>query len=114
MRSARRPTPSHGGNATLAPEPAIPAPGSVEFTRDYVRANRPAAFAGLVKDWPAVRRWTSAYLADLTARLGDIQVPYRSTPEHMARMDLSRIQQGRMSLGEHCHVWTAPFVQGLI
>lgn len=99
MRSARRPTTSHGGNAVLAPEPAIPEPGSVAFTRDYVRVNRPVAFAALVKGWPAVRRWTPAYLADVTARLGDIEVPFRSTPEHMARMDLSRIQQGRMSLG---------------
>ena len=99
MESARQPPPSHGGNAPLVREPSIPAPGPVAFARDYVRANRPAAFAGLVKDWPAIHRWTPGYLAGLTARLGDIQVPYRSTPEHMTRMNLSRIHQGRMSLG---------------
>ena len=98
MTPARRPLPSHGGNAVLHPEPAIPTPGSVEFTRDYVRANRPAAFSGLVKEWPAVQRWTPAYLADLAAGFGDIQVPYRSTPAHMKRMDLRRLQPGRMSL----------------
>lgn len=98
MMAAGRPAPSHGGNAALDPEPAIPAPGSAAFATDYVRANRPAALAGLVKDWPAVRCWTPTYLADLTAMLGDIQVPYRSMPERMKRMDLARIRQGQMSL----------------
>lgn len=98
MMDAVLPVPSHGGNAALAPEPAITAPGSAAFATDYVRTNRPVAFAGLVRDWPAVRRWTPAYLADFTKRLGDIQVAYRSTPKHMERMDLARIHQGQMSL----------------
>lgn len=99
MKVAHRPIPSHGGNANITPEPPVSAPSPAEFSERYVRANRPVALSGLVSDWPAVSRWSPQLLADVTSRLGDIQVPYRSTPKHLERMDLARIQQGRMSLG---------------
>ena len=90
--------PSHGGNADLAPEPCLLPPDQGRFLSRYVRANRPVAIRGLVKDWPAVDRWTAQYLADFTRGLGDIEVPYRSTPTDLERMDLARIQRGKTSL----------------
>ena len=90
--------PSHGGNANLPLEPSVPSPGQTRFLHRHVRANQPIAIQGLVKDWPAVDRWTAHYLAAFTKGLGDVQVPYRSTPKDLARMDLARIQQGRTSL----------------
>ena len=91
-------TSSHAGNADLALEPCLPSPGQDRFLSHNVRANRPIAIRGLVKDWPAVNRWTAQYLADFTRGRGDLQVPHRSTPKDLARMDLARIQQGRTSL----------------
>lgn len=91
-------TSSHGGNADLAPEPCVAAPDQDRFLRHHVRANRPIAIRGLVKDWPAIDRWTARRLADFTRELGDLQVPYRSTPADLERMDLDRIQQGKTSL----------------
>lgn len=90
--------PSHGGNADLTAEPLIPPPTSAGFRSRYVAHNQPVAIRGLVRDWPAVRRWSAAHLADFTAARGDLRVPYRSTPEDMARMDLSRIHRGQTSL----------------
>lgn len=89
---------SHGGNAAIAVEPMILEPGRRRFQARYVASNRPVALRGLVRHWPAVRSWSAGYLADFTAGSGDLEVPYRSTPEDLPRMDLSRIHRGLTSL----------------
>jgi hypothetical protein len=68
------------------------------FLRQFVRAGRPVLIKNLVRDWRALEFWTPSYLARLVAEAGDVQVPLRSTPDDMPRMDLARIQQGRTSL----------------
>lgn len=98
MSAGRPRSLSHGGNAALAEEPAIADPGRNDFRTRYVAHNRPVAIRGLVRHWPAVRRWSAGYLADFTAGSGDLEVPYRSTPEDLPRMDLSRIHRGQTSL----------------
>src|ERR1041385_2195237 len=79
--------------------PSAPPPRE-EFLEGDVRSGTPILMKGLVKDWPAVECWTPDYLAGLTASMGDIQVPYRSTPSDMPRIELARIQRGKMSLLE--------------
>jgi Cupin-like domain len=69
-----------------------------EFLCQYVRRGLPVLIKGLVNDWKAVKVWTPEYLADFTANIGDIEVPYRSTPDDMRRLDLQRVQQGNTSL----------------
>lgn len=68
------------------------------FVSTYVRQGQPVVIKGLVDDWKAVRQWTPGYLAEFTAAMGDIGVPYRSTPDAMPRMGLERIHQGTTSL----------------
>ena len=82
---------------------SIEPPPRDEFLNRYVGTGTPVLMKGLVKDWSAVAHWTPAYLADLTAAMGDILVPYRSTPADMPQMDLQRIQQGMISLLEILH-----------
>lgn len=72
--------------------------GADTFVREYVRTGRPVLIKGLVKDWQAVSKWSPGYLADITAAIGDREVSYRSTPEDMPRMDVSRLDQGTKSL----------------
>ncbi len=69
-----------------------------EFFGRYVRHGRPVVIKGLVKNWKAVGLWTPGYLADVTARMGDIEVSSRSTPDDMPRLDLHRVEQGKSSL----------------
>lgn len=71
-----------------------------EFARRYTGTGTPVVLRGLLRDWPAVTKWTPNYLAQVTSALGDIQVQYRSTPSDMAKLEMARIQRGTMSLRE--------------
>ncbi|KNE67227.1 hypothetical protein AMAG_12298 [Allomyces macrogynus ATCC 38327] len=51
-------------------------PTALEFLR-HVRANRPVIFAGLAKNWPAMRKWTTEYLAKA---MGETEVTISMTP----------------------------------
>lgn len=42
-----------------------------EFFTDYYRRNRPVVIEGLLEDWPALKRWTPAWMAE---RFGDERV----------------------------------------
>lgn len=69
-------------------------------------AREPIVFRGLSKDWPAVAKWTPDYLRKMTAVLGEIEVGYRSTPPEMERVDLSKLQRGKVPLRQlldECH-----------
>jgi len=68
------------------------------FLGGYVRSGVPVLIKGLVDDWPALQRWDPGYLARFTAAMGDIEVDYRSTPDDMPQLDMSRIQRGTRSL----------------
>ena len=77
--------PSGHGDLFGAHQPVVPrvegwlGPGA--FFERHVARNRPVVFAGAAAGWPAIRRWTDAYLARkfgarlVTARQG-------SSPEH--------------------------------
>ncbi len=77
---------------------AVLPPSREEFLSQYVSAGMPVLMKGVISDWPAVKLWTPEYLAAIAAAMGDIQVPYRSTPPDMARLEMQRIQKGTMSL----------------
>ncbi len=68
------------------------------FVSRYVRTGTAVVVKGVVGDWPALRRWTPGYLADFTAAMGDIDVPYRSTPAGLPQVDMQRIERGTTSL----------------
>jgi lysine-specific demethylase 8 len=51
-----------GAEAAVRPLPSIAASSRSEFFERWVAPRRPAVFAGLVGDWPAVQRWTLDYL----------------------------------------------------
>jgi hypothetical protein len=53
------------------------APDPLTFLRDYVAANRPVIIENAIAHWPALRRWTHAYLA---STLGDCRVSVNVTP----------------------------------
>lgn len=53
------------------------APDPLTFLRDYVAANRPVIIENAIAHWPALRRWTHAYLA---STLGDCLVSVNVTP----------------------------------
>jgi len=42
-----------------------------EFFRDYYAANRPVIITDLMRDWPALRRWSPQYFMD---RVGDVEI----------------------------------------
>jgi lysine-specific demethylase 8 len=52
---------SHADSA-VRPLPRLTALSTSEFRRRHVAPRRPAVFAGLVSDWPAVRRWSLDFL----------------------------------------------------
>jgi lysine-specific demethylase 8 len=56
--------PDGAGHAAPAvrPLPRLGAASPSEFHRRWVASRRPAVFAGLVGDWPAVRRWSLDFL----------------------------------------------------
>jgi lysine-specific demethylase 8 len=43
---------------------------------DFERAGRPAVIEGALRDWPALTRWTPAYL---TQRIGDVEIRYKQS-----------------------------------
>jgi [protein]-arginine 3-hydroxylase / protease len=51
----------HAGSV-VRPLPRIAGLSQSEFRRQWVAPRRPAVFAGLVSDWPAVRRWSLDFL----------------------------------------------------
>lgn len=69
-----------------------------EFLSRYVHTGTAVLLKGLVDDWAALRRWTPGYLAAFAAVRGEIEVPYRSTPPDMPRLDMERVQRGMASL----------------
>lgn len=83
---------------TSAPAESIEPPSGEAFLTRYVRTGTPVLIKGLVRDWSAVDLWTPDFLVRQTAAMGDIQVPYRSTPSEMSRVELNKIRQGMMSL----------------
>ena len=52
-------------------------PTALEFSRDFVAANRPCVVRGAVDHWPARELWTAPYLS---AALGDTPVSVNVTP----------------------------------
>jgi hypothetical protein len=46
-------------------------PTSEELEHEYVAKNRPVIISGAMDDWPALQRWTPAYLAKL---MGDLDI----------------------------------------
>jgi lysine-specific demethylase 8 len=67
-----------GAAPIVRPLPRVAAASRDEFFADWVGPRRPAVFTGLVREWPAVRRWSVDALADAhpdvvvtTARLAD-------------------------------------------
>ena len=65
MNATTSSTPSSG---TLPfptePLPRVSRPSPREFERDYLVPRRPVVVTGVVSEWPALRRWTDAYLLD--------------------------------------------------
>lgn len=58
----------------LGPDPAIArrdALGADDFYREYYCANRPVVLTGLMKDWPALARWSPQ---DFKQRFGDAEI----------------------------------------
>jgi len=49
-------------DSAVRPLPRLTALSTTEFRRRHVARRRPAVFAGLVDDWPAVRRWNLEFL----------------------------------------------------
>ena len=56
-----------------------------EFFRDYYRRNRPVVIEGLLEDWPALKRWTPAWMAE---RFGDERVEVMAGRDAEALPDL--------------------------
>src|SRR5438552_18888971 len=59
----------------------IPPPSVEGFQRTHVVPQRPVVLAGLVSDWPAMRRWSLEYLHGVFAR----------TPITAARVDAGMV-----------------------
>lgn len=49
-------------DSAVRPLPRIAGVSQGDFRRRWVASRRPAVFAGLVSDWPAVRRWSLTFL----------------------------------------------------
>ncbi len=47
-----------------------PSPSADEFLTRYIRGCRPVVLADVARDWPALRRWTPAYLKERFGHLG--------------------------------------------
>ncbi|XP_033633664.1 bifunctional peptidase and (3S)-lysyl hydroxylase Jmjd7-like [Asterias rubens] len=56
-------------------------PTPLEFHRDWVCPNRPVIFRRCIDHWPALSKWTPAYLRD---KIGDQAVTVAVTPNGMA------------------------------
>ena len=54
--------------------PRVRAPSSAEFLRHFYAVGRPVVIEGAIDGWPALRRWTPAYLAE---RVGDAEIEYQ-------------------------------------
>lgn len=54
--------------------PRVRAPSSAEFLRHFYAASRPVVIEGAIEAWPAMKRWTPAYLAE---RVGDAEIEYQ-------------------------------------
>ena len=70
--------PRSDADAVVRPLPRVAGSSRSEFFERYVAARRPVVLAGLVRDWPAVERWSLDFLADAcpavpitTAQLAD-------------------------------------------
>jgi hypothetical protein len=56
--------------------PRIASASPVEIVRDYLDKNRPVVLTEAIADWPALKKWSFAYLKQVA---GDIQVPVRGS-----------------------------------
>eukprot|EP00887_Chlorella_sp_A99_P000675 scaffold5.g675.t1 len=59
----------------------VTAPSPLEFLREYVAPNKPAVITGAIDHWPALRKWSEAYLAEAA---GDTIVTVALTPNGRA------------------------------
>lgn len=89
-------------------------PSPLEFHRNWIAHNCPVVFRGAVRHWPALQKWTSAYLKRC---IGDKRVDVAVTPNGYAdavREDLDRFvmpHEEQMTIstllsildGEICH-----------
>ena len=53
-------------------------PSKLDFFRDYAFRSRPVVIEGAVRDWPALKKWTSDYLRE---RYGERAVHVKMTPD---------------------------------
>lgn len=71
-----------------------------EFLRDFYAANRPVVIGGLLDDWPALKKWTPAWLQE---RFGDREVEVQFGREKNRRYEVESNQhKRRMKLAEYC------------
>ncbi len=79
---------------------------------EHRRAQRPLILEGAAADWPAVRRWSPAYLAEVvgdiqvtpSAGLPDTEVPYRYRDTDFRRTLTVREFVELMRTGDRCYI----------
>ena len=73
--------------------------GSEEFLECYYAPSRPVILTGEMADWPALQRWTPAYLAEtLSAALIDFQEVRAGAPDLERRRDFHELGAASMNV----------------
>lgn len=72
--------------------PRIKSPSPSSFITEYLEPGRPVVLDGIVEMWPAVRKWSSQYLADIA---GDTEVELRCID--LARWPSTFMRRGKTS-----------------
>lgn len=71
--------------------------GAWDFESRFLGACEPVLVPGQASRWPALERWTKAYLRE---HAGELEVPYRRTPLDEAGVNADRVHRGFSSLSQ--------------